>query len=158
MEVSSHICPAFSLHANKLNVLLIFDLLHSHNLSPNPVYIPFCYWNTKMLQQSRDCCFPNHQAHHPFTPLSAIHYLRICCYLASCCSCSVSYWGEICYKFQLNFLQNLPRISSTCWDVAYNSLQSLPSTSMWHYNWAVIFMFVTLYELRQSMTVTDTRN
>jgi hypothetical protein len=89
-----------------------------YSLSPNPVYTPFCYRNSKMLQQCCDCCFPNHQAHHPFTPLSAIHKLCKCCYLASCCSSTVSYWGEICYKFQLNFLRNLPRTSSTCWDIA----------------------------------------
>lgn len=86
---------------------LIFFFIHKisvYSLSPYPVYIPFCYQNTKMLQQCCDCCLPNHQAHHPFTPLSAIHNLCICCYLASCCSCTVSYWGEICYKFQLNFL------------------------------------------------------
>jgi hypothetical protein len=90
---------------------LIFFHIHkisAYSLSPNPVYIPFCYQNTKMLQQCCDCCFPNHQAHYPFTPLSAIHNLGISCYLVSCCSCTVSYWGEICYKFQLN----LPRTSA----------------------------------------------
>jgi hypothetical protein len=74
-----------------------------------------------MLQQCYDGCFPNHQAHHPFIPLSAIHNLGICCYLASCCSCTVSYWGEICYKFQLNLL---------------------PASSMWHCSWVVILLSV----------------